>query len=133
MKMVLLLVRLPAIIILGIVQVSVSTTCPWHCLCLLHELPITVNCSGLNLINFPTDVDTRVSTSRSSMCCSGSQEYTHGDFARNHLNEAQPFFRSRPINSQYPTKSESSLACSHGLNTSPYATYPCILFLHSTF
>jgi hypothetical protein len=70
MKMVLLLVRLSVIVILGIVQVSASVTCPWHCSCLLHEQLITVNCSGLSLVNFPTDVDTRVST-RSSICYNG--------------------------------------------------------------
>lgn len=60
MKMALPLVRLSLIVILGIVQINASVTCPWHCSCLLLEIPITVNCSGLNLVNFPTDVDARV-------------------------------------------------------------------------
>jgi len=49
-----------AIVLLGTVQVDASGSCPWYCFCQLDEPPITVNCSGLNLDTFPTDVDTRV-------------------------------------------------------------------------
>jgi hypothetical protein len=50
-----------AAVVLGTVQVDASGSCPWHCFCNLNEPPITVNCSGLSLDTFPTDVDTRVS------------------------------------------------------------------------
>lgn len=49
-----------AFVVLETVQVNASVSCPWHCYCSLQSTPITVNCSGLSLDTFPTDVDTRV-------------------------------------------------------------------------
>lgn len=61
-KMVRVLARLSVVIVLWIVRVSASKTCPSYCYCFLEESPITVNCSGLSLNNLPADVDTRVSS-----------------------------------------------------------------------
>ena len=60
--MVTVLARLTVAVVLGTVQVDANESCPQYCVCDLNEPPITVNCSGLSFENFPTDVDTRVST-----------------------------------------------------------------------
>lgn len=48
------------VVVLGIVKVDASGSCPLRCFCYLEGSQVTVNCSGLGLETFPTDIDTRV-------------------------------------------------------------------------
>ncbi|PSN32239.1 hypothetical protein C0J52_20501 [Blattella germanica] len=48
------------LVLLGLLSENVSSSCPWLCICFLKEIPITANCSGVELQNFPLQIDPRV-------------------------------------------------------------------------